>query len=56
MRFGQEESHALLHRQAERVLVVAFQSSPASRPTETIVRVEVELRDQIAPGMPELLG
>lgn len=55
VQFAQDESHASLHRQAERVLV-AFQSSPVSRPAGTIVGVEVELRGQIAPGVPELLG
>ena len=55
VQFAQDESHASLHRQAERVLV-AFQSSPVSRPAGTIVGVEAELRGQIAPGVPDLLG
>jgi len=55
VQFAQDESHASLHRQAERVLV-AFQSSPVSRPAGTIVGVEAELRGPIAPGVPDLLG
>jgi RecB family exonuclease len=55
LQFAQDESHASLHRQAERVLV-AFQSSAVSRPAGTIVGVEAELRGQIVPGIPDLLG
>ena len=55
VQFAQDESRVSLHRQAERVLV-AFQSSPLSRPAGTIVGVEAEFRSQIAPGVPDLLG
>jgi ATP-dependent helicase/DNAse subunit B len=55
VQFAHDESHAALHRQAERVLV-AFQSSPVPRPAGTIVGVETEIRGQIAPGVPDLLG
>ncbi|MCY2990818.1 MAG: PD-(D/E)XK nuclease family protein [Planctomycetota bacterium] len=55
VQFAQDESRVSLHRQAERVLV-AFQSSPMSRPVGTIVGVDTELQRQIVPGLPDLLG
>jgi len=55
IRFGKGKGREELASLAQRMLA-AFQASDLARPQGTIIGVEEELRGQIVPGCPDLLG
>jgi CRISPR/Cas system-associated exonuclease Cas4 (RecB family) len=55
VRFGKDEQREGLTGLAQRMLA-AFQTSSLARPEGTILGVEEELRGQVVPGCPDILG
>jgi len=55
IRFGKGETRKDLANLAQRVLA-AFQTSQVARPEGVILGIEEELRGQVVPGCPDLLG